>query len=423
MQIGTFARICGTQISVLRHYDKINLLKPSIIDRFTGYRYYDASQTERFKRISALKDAGFSLDEIKAVLNEVNPDKTKSLFESKQRAAKRLISKLEAAQTFITGKENNFMNLNFSINQTQTASIFSDKKSRDNAFAELDALIMQNNYQRVSAFRQKNADNNMLEIIADVVKLQNEKIPERSESIDIPFENDPEAVGKWQVIGEFPSRDCFLPLNVNKIPHESIFKKEEIYFLPNGQRYWVFGWTKGYLKTKNGDYSALNSYNIEIIHGEKYMFVEWKSYAYMRGGEKIWLVLKQLDSKEYTREKISRRDDINMPFVNDEKVIGKWKAVGYVHEKDDFESEKNEESHFYSSAEFFENGVCVNKYGNNTVSDTWTRGYILDKRDTLACAYEIREINGKEYLFAEWKSGDYIWGGYDPAYYVFKREN
>ena len=40
MKIGDFARACKTNISVLRHYDKIGLLKPLYIDRFTEYRYY-----------------------------------------------------------------------------------------------------------------------------------------------------------------------------------------------------------------------------------------------------------------------------------------------------------------------------------------------------------------------------------------------
>ena len=38
MQIGEFAKICNTRISVLRHYDKLGLLTPSRIDPATGYR-------------------------------------------------------------------------------------------------------------------------------------------------------------------------------------------------------------------------------------------------------------------------------------------------------------------------------------------------------------------------------------------------
>ncbi len=48
MKIGDFAKACGTKISVLRHYDKLGLLKPVYIDRFTEYRYYDSSQIAVF---------------------------------------------------------------------------------------------------------------------------------------------------------------------------------------------------------------------------------------------------------------------------------------------------------------------------------------------------------------------------------------
>ena len=60
MQIGAFAKLCGTKISVLRHYDKTGLLHPDYTDRFTGYRYYAKEQMADFLKISALKAAGFS---------------------------------------------------------------------------------------------------------------------------------------------------------------------------------------------------------------------------------------------------------------------------------------------------------------------------------------------------------------------------
>ena len=48
MQIGEFARICKTRISVLRHYDKEGLLSPDYVDNFTGYRYYSKEQIPVF---------------------------------------------------------------------------------------------------------------------------------------------------------------------------------------------------------------------------------------------------------------------------------------------------------------------------------------------------------------------------------------
>jgi effector-binding domain-containing protein len=46
----------------------MDLLKPVEVDRFTGYRYYEYDQMARLNRILALKDLGFSLEEIRKLL-------------------------------------------------------------------------------------------------------------------------------------------------------------------------------------------------------------------------------------------------------------------------------------------------------------------------------------------------------------------
>ena len=69
MRIGEFARMCGTKISVLRHYDREKLLEPHYTDEFSGYRYYSSEQILTFHRITALKKAGFSLQEIKEIIS------------------------------------------------------------------------------------------------------------------------------------------------------------------------------------------------------------------------------------------------------------------------------------------------------------------------------------------------------------------
>lgn len=71
-RIGTFSQLTGVTIKALRYYDRVGLLKPAEVDRFTGYRYYTVSQIDRLNRILALKDLGLSLDEINRVLCE-NP--------------------------------------------------------------------------------------------------------------------------------------------------------------------------------------------------------------------------------------------------------------------------------------------------------------------------------------------------------------
>ncbi len=64
MKIGDFSKLSRVSIKALRYYDEMGLLKPIEIDRFTGYRYYSASQLSSLNRIIALKDMGFSLEQI-----------------------------------------------------------------------------------------------------------------------------------------------------------------------------------------------------------------------------------------------------------------------------------------------------------------------------------------------------------------------
>src|ERR1051325_5235352 len=68
IKIGDFARLSQVSVVTLRYYDEMDLLKPIRVDDFTGYRYYSAGQLPRLSRILALKDLGFSLDQIKLMV-------------------------------------------------------------------------------------------------------------------------------------------------------------------------------------------------------------------------------------------------------------------------------------------------------------------------------------------------------------------
>ena len=64
IRIGDFSKLSRVSVKTLRFYDEMGLLKPIEVDRFTGYRYYEFDQLSRLYRILALKDLGFSLEEI-----------------------------------------------------------------------------------------------------------------------------------------------------------------------------------------------------------------------------------------------------------------------------------------------------------------------------------------------------------------------
>ncbi|HSM57827.1 MAG TPA: MerR family transcriptional regulator [Candidatus Sulfomarinibacteraceae bacterium] len=69
-KIGEFSRFSRVSVKMLRHYDRLGLLQPAHVDPFTGYRYYTADQLPRLQRIIALKDLGFSLEQIDSLLDE-----------------------------------------------------------------------------------------------------------------------------------------------------------------------------------------------------------------------------------------------------------------------------------------------------------------------------------------------------------------
>ncbi|MBC7808650.1 MAG: MerR family transcriptional regulator [Akkermansiaceae bacterium] len=68
-----FARLGQVSVRTLRFYDERGLIKPARTDAQIGYRYYRADQIGRLLQILALRDLGFSLDEIGTALRETLP--------------------------------------------------------------------------------------------------------------------------------------------------------------------------------------------------------------------------------------------------------------------------------------------------------------------------------------------------------------
>jgi DNA-binding transcriptional MerR regulator len=70
IRIGDFSKLSRVSVKALRYYDEMGLLKPVSVDRFTGYRLYEYSQLSDLNRILALKELGFSLEEIGRLLDD-----------------------------------------------------------------------------------------------------------------------------------------------------------------------------------------------------------------------------------------------------------------------------------------------------------------------------------------------------------------
>jgi predicted transcriptional regulator YdeE/DNA-binding transcriptional MerR regulator len=97
LKIGDFSRLAQITIKTLRHYDRLGLLKPVWIDRYTGYRYYDLEQLPRLNRIVALKEMGFSLVQIRNLLEgNLSFDQLRLFFNQKQQELQHRLSAEQA---------------------------------------------------------------------------------------------------------------------------------------------------------------------------------------------------------------------------------------------------------------------------------------------------------------------------------------
>lgn len=91
--IGDFARHGRVSVRMLRHYDATGLLRPAHVDPATGYRYYTAAQLARLNRVIALKDLGFTLQQVQEILDEkVTTEELRAMLRLRR-------AELEAAMT------------------------------------------------------------------------------------------------------------------------------------------------------------------------------------------------------------------------------------------------------------------------------------------------------------------------------------
>ena len=96
LKIGDFSKLAHVTIKTLHHYARLGLLQPVWTDRYSGYRYYALEQLPRLNRILALKDLGFSLEQIRAMLDaNLSPEVLRQMFNQKQ---EELLSRVEDEQ-------------------------------------------------------------------------------------------------------------------------------------------------------------------------------------------------------------------------------------------------------------------------------------------------------------------------------------
>ena len=69
MMIGEIADFFGISRKAIRLYEKKGIIQPVKVDDANGYRYYSAAQVQQLNALLELKALGFSLDEIKRIID------------------------------------------------------------------------------------------------------------------------------------------------------------------------------------------------------------------------------------------------------------------------------------------------------------------------------------------------------------------
>ena len=101
-KIGMFANMNRVTIKALRYYDEQKLLVPVYVDEENGYRYYAAGQMAQLHRIIALKNMGFSIDDIRKIID--GAEEKSFLLEKKQEILKEiavLTDKLSQVESYL----------------------------------------------------------------------------------------------------------------------------------------------------------------------------------------------------------------------------------------------------------------------------------------------------------------------------------
>lgn len=96
LRISEIADFFGISAKAMRLYEQKGIIKPFKTDAFTGYRYYSADQVKQLNTLIELQELGFSLAEIKKIMDGgITTAKLKEAMEKKRADWERHLAEVE----------------------------------------------------------------------------------------------------------------------------------------------------------------------------------------------------------------------------------------------------------------------------------------------------------------------------------------
>jgi hypothetical protein len=240
---------------------------------------------------------------------------------------------------------------------------------------------------------------------------------------DAPMEEavtaDTEIIGTWYTVDYVDHIEEFDPAvpQVTEAVIQSGFPQFD--FLPDGQIAAHAGtgetitsflsWNEEMVRRVDGRAEA--QYEIREIENETYLFLPWLSGDVTdRGMEPFFYVLSLTDPERTAAE----------------PIVGSWISVDYLRAGVAFNANMRtwKSELFLVAAEFSPTGsiqMTTEEAGTRPAFFAWADGHI-ERTDGLARApYEIREIDGVEYLFLPWLVDSVLTGEREPGHYILVR--
>ncbi|WP_079480439.1 MerR family transcriptional regulator [Halobacillus salinus] len=110
-KISEFAKLTGLSKETLRYYAQVGLLEPAYINPNNHYRYYDDGSYFLALLLGKLRSFGFSIQEMKSVMDDESFANLEELLLQKRQRMKRQIGELQERMKELdvflqSGKEN-----------------------------------------------------------------------------------------------------------------------------------------------------------------------------------------------------------------------------------------------------------------------------------------------------------------------------
>lgn len=335
-RIGEFSHLCETTIKTLRHYDKINLLKPSKVDDFTGYRYYEEDQIKTLEKIKQLQYAGFSLKDIKDLLKETNKEKLNKQIEI--------------------------------IKEENSKKIMILQKMKNNMTKQTVELITNPNFLIVGKITTIKDRNSIAKVIEQVDKKQNNDL----KKYDMIIENYEKGYKEKNI-------NCFIgriiPESLKNYPDVLLeYKKKGLIFLNSNKVDNVL-----HAEVKE---SVTETYKEIIEYASKNNIQIRGNFQEVYSKDKIDIYVEAYDLSIENEDELYHRENIKnrIKDIHEKEYIGTWSLQGEITELPrNFNPKKK---HYYPDTKY--EILELNKDGSTNFENvTWKENYLIIKENNI----------------------------------------